>query len=131
VIVEKTFVRLFCAKVFDGISPKNITHQSVGGRFAESIKLSVIRPNCTRSGELRAYFTDIIKGIQFWRKAAMYAEKLLVHNCRQRKGTERLHACFINTFGILVLAYDMIKIFIHKGGSTIILTFQLEGKVVC
>jgi hypothetical protein len=104
VIVDKAFVCLFCAKVLNGISPKNVTHQSVGRGFAESIKLSVIRPSCTRSDELQPYFTDIIKGVQFWRKATMYAEKLLVHDCRQRKGTERVHACFINTFGILVLA---------------------------
>ena len=40
--MDKTLVRLLRAKVFNGIRPKNITHQSMSGRFAESIKLSIV-----------------------------------------------------------------------------------------
>jgi len=42
----------------------------------------------------------------------MNTQELLVHDCRQRQRTERLHAGFINGLGILVLA------------------FQLEGEIV-
>jgi hypothetical protein len=40
------------------------------------------------------------------------AEELLVHNSRQREGTERFHAGFVDGLGVLVLA------------------FKLEGKVI-
>lgn len=43
----------------------------------------------------------------------MYAEKLLVHDSRQRQRTEGLHACLV----------DLLRVFV--------LALQLEGEVVC
>ena len=43
----------------------------------------------------------------------MYTQKLLIHNCGQRKCAEGIHASFVYALGVFVLA------------------FELEGEVVC
>lgn len=42
----------------------------------------------------------------------MYTQELLVHHCRQRQCTKRIHASIINLLGVFVFA------------------FQLEGEVI-
>lgn len=55
---------------------------------------------------------DIIKGVDFRRKAAMNAEELLVHESRQRKAVKGLHA------GVI----DPLRVFDF--------TFGLEGEIL-
>ena len=59
------------------------------------------------------YIFEVIQGIQFWTEAAVYAEKLLVHDGSQRQGAERIHTSFVNFLRVFVL------------------TFELEGEIVC
>ena len=42
--------------------------------------------------------------MQLGRKAAVDAEELLVHDGRQREGTERVHTCFVDALSVLPLA---------------------------
>ena len=39
VVMHKTVCRLFRSKVFDWICPQDVTHQTMGGRFTESVNL--------------------------------------------------------------------------------------------
>ena len=44
--------------------------------------------------------------MQLGTETTMYAEKLFVHDGRQRQSTERVHACIVYPFGVLVLALE-------------------------
>jgi hypothetical protein len=37
----------------------------------------------------------------------MYAQKLLVQDCREGQGTKRLEACLIHALGVLVFAFSL------------------------
>jgi hypothetical protein len=58
------------------------------------------------------YALEIFQRVQLWAQASVYAQKLLVHDGRQRQRAERVHAGLVNGLGVFVLA------------------FQLEGEVV-
>ena len=60
----------------------------------------------------KTYGLDVLEGVQLGAQAAVNAEKLLVHNRRQRQATEGFDTCIVNPFAIFVFA------------------FQLEGEVV-
>ena len=55
----------------------------------------------------RTHFTNVIKGVQFGRQPAVYAEELFVHDCGKRKGAERLEARFVDALGILALTFEL------------------------
>ena len=44
--------------------------------------------------------------MQFGTKSSMYAQKLLIHNRRQRKRAKRIHAGFIDPLRIFVFAFE-------------------------
>lgn len=44
--------------------------------------------------------------MQLWAQAAVDAQELFVHDSSQRQRAERFHACIVDAFAILVLAFE-------------------------
>ena len=54
---------------------------------------------------IAAHVTNVVQRMQFWRKPAMDAEELFVHDSGKGQSAEGLHARVIDTLGVLALAY--------------------------
>jgi hypothetical protein len=106
-VVDEEFLRLFLAKLFQWISPKDIAHKAMSRRFSEAIDLRVSVGGLALPDWPITYRLEVLKGVQLWAQAAMNAEKLLVHDCSKRKSAERFHACFVYFLGVLVLAFQL------------------------
>jgi hypothetical protein len=53
------------------------------------------------------YTLQIVQSVELGAQAAVYAQKLLVHDRSQRQCAERVHACFVDGFRVLVLALEL------------------------
>ena len=61
-VVDEEFRRLFLTKLFKWICPENVTHQAMGGRFAEPIDLNLSANTHPKDSRL-AYAFEIIQGM--------------------------------------------------------------------
>ena len=57
----------------------------------------------------------------------MYAQELLVHDCCKGKRTKRVHASFIDRFGILVLAFKLERKVIRQVSTFMVPSEQPQG----
>jgi hypothetical protein len=53
------------------------------------------------------YALQVVQSVELGAQTAVYAQELLVHNGRQGQCAERVHACLINGFRVLVLALEL------------------------
>jgi hypothetical protein len=53
------------------------------------------------------YALQVIESVELGAQTAVYAEELLVHDRSQRQRAERVHACFVDGLGVLVLALEL------------------------
>jgi len=53
------------------------------------------------------YALQVIESMELGAQTTVYAQELLVHDCSQRQCTERVHACFVDGLGVLVLALEL------------------------
>jgi DNA recombination-dependent growth factor C len=53
------------------------------------------------------YALQIIQSVQLRAQSTVDTQKLLVHNRSQRKGAESVHASFVDSLGVLVLALEL------------------------
>lgn len=60
-----------------------------------------------------AHISNVVECVELRAQTAVDTQELLVHDCSQRQGAERLHAGLVHDLGVLVLA------------------LELEGEVVC
>lgn len=60
-----------------------------------------------RGVESNTYALQVVQGVKFRAQSTVYTQKLLVHDCGQRQCAERVHACFVYGFGVLVLAFEL------------------------
>ena len=58
-------------------------------------------------GSWGAHFTNVVDRVELWRYATVYAQKLLVHDRGERQRAERLDACVVHAFRVLVLALGL------------------------
>ena len=87
VVVDEEIVRFLLAELFERVSPKNVAHQAVGGRLPEAINLRMVSDDYATLAVL-THALQIIQGVKLRAQAAVYAEKLLVHDCSQRQCAE-------------------------------------------
>jgi hypothetical protein len=84
VIVQEAICGLLRPKVLYRVRPKDITHQTLRWRFAESIELcgagSVIMTK--RRKTEKTYVSDIVESVEFWRETTVDTEELFVHHGR-------------------------------------------------
>ena len=88
-VVHKAIRGLLLPEVFSGIRPKYITHEARCWWLPESVNLQCgVRCTGLRTAVdayvLATHPTQVVQGIEFRRKASVYAEELLVHDGRQR-----------------------------------------------
>lgn len=50
---------------------------------------------------------EVVQSVQLGAQSTVNAKKLLVHNSRERKGTERIHAGLVDSLGVFVLAFKL------------------------
>lgn len=59
------------------------------------------------AANIATYALQVVQSVELRTQATMYTQELLVHDSRQGQGAERVHACFIHGFRVLVLALEL------------------------
>lgn len=106
-IMNKKLRGLFLTEFFQGVCPQNIAHESLRWWLPESINLRSSAIASDGFGSRHAHTFEIFQRVQFGTQSSMYAQKLLVHDCCERQGTERIHTSFVYPFGILMLTFEL------------------------
>lgn len=76
-IVNVELASLFLTEFFEGVSPEDIAHEAVSGRFSESIDLQSQHKH--RKSEL-TYTLDVLQGVELRAQSTVYAKKLFIHD---------------------------------------------------
>jgi hypothetical protein len=63
--------------------------------------------NVVANGRVPTYAFQVIQSVKLGAQTAVYAQELLVHDCSQGQCAERVHACFVDGLGVLVLALEL------------------------
>jgi hypothetical protein len=105
VVVDEEIVRLLLSKFFERVSPEDVAHQAVRRWLAKTIDLH--QSAVSRDHVMLTYALQVIEGMELRAQTTVYAEELLVHDGSQRQCAERVHACFVNGLGVLVLALEL------------------------
>lgn len=108
--MNKELACLLLTKVLQGICPQDIAHETMCRRLSEAVD-----------------GLDVFQGMQLRTEAAVNAEELLVHDRRQRESTEGLHAGFVNSFGVLVLALEFKGEVICQMATLVVAPKQPQG----
>jgi hypothetical protein len=87
-VVNKVFLRLFLAKVFEWVSPENVAHKTVGWRLAEAIDLRSMSVYIRQIVNLQTYALEILKCVQLRTETTVNTQELLVHNSSEGKSAE-------------------------------------------
>jgi hypothetical protein len=85
--MSKVFRVLFVAVVFERIGPEEIAHGPVWRRLLEPVQAA-----------------DVVESAQLGREATVHAQKLLIHESRERQAVKRVHACVVHALRVLDLA---------------------------
>lgn len=131
-IVNEQLGRLFRPKLFERISPENVTHQAMRGRFAESVDLRTGRvshpyTSSISAGRMGAHRTKIIDRVELGRQTTMNAQELLVHDRRQRQVAKRIHASVIDGLRVLVLAFEFESEIVGQVTAFVVASKQEQG----
>lgn len=73
-----------------------------------------------------AYSADVIQGVQLRRQPTVYAQELFVHDSGERERAERVHACFVDPVGVLVLAFQLEREVVRKMPAFVVSSEQEE-----
>lgn len=63
--------------------------------------------DASRHAHLATYALQIIQSVELRAQPSVYTQELLVHDSSKGKGAESVHAGFVDSLGILVLAFKL------------------------
>lgn len=63
--------------------------------------------NVHRARFFKTNTLEIFQRMQLRAKPTMYTQELFVHDCCKGKRTKRVHASFVDRFGIFMLAFEL------------------------
>ena len=56
---------------------------------------------------LATYALQILQSVKLRTQSSMYTQELFVHDSSERKGAECIHTGFVDSLGVLVLAFEL------------------------
>jgi hypothetical protein len=72
------------------------------------------------------YALQVVQSVELGAQSTVYAQELLVHDSRQRQCAERVHACFVDGLGVLVLALELECEVVGQMSALVVSTEQPE-----
>ena len=99
---------LLVPEVLPGVGPEDVAHGTVGWRLLEPVQLR--QNHFVMTFTRNSHLPDIIQAVELWTETSVNTQELFVHQRRQGKTIESIHAGFVDVLGVFDLACIIAKI---------------------